>query len=206
LGKVREVNFELGEEVQAVRDMASRFAQKEVLPRIAEDEKNHQFQRDLLDKMGELGFFGCPIPEEYGGSGMGFLAHAVVTEEISKVSGSLRAAFNMQTMGTAREIYQYGNEVQKKLYIQRLVTCELLGCIGITEPDAGSDVGAIRSRAVREGDVYILNGAKTWITYAQVADMAIIYAYTDPRCSVQGTLGVYRGPQYIGDHHGAHCR
>jgi glutaryl-CoA dehydrogenase (non-decarboxylating) len=180
------VNFELNEEIQALREMASRFAQKEILPKIEEDERNHRFQRDLLDKMGELGFFGCPIPEEYGGSGMGFLAHAVVTEEISKVSGSLRAAFNMQTMGTAREIYQYGNEVQKKRYIQRLVTCELLGCIGITEPDAGSDVGAIRTRAVRDGDVYILNGAKTWITYAQVADIGIIYAYTDPAVRHKG--------------------
>jgi glutaryl-CoA dehydrogenase (non-decarboxylating) len=183
---VREVNFELSEEIQAVRDMASRFAQREMLPRVEEDERSHRFQRDLLDEMGELGFFGCPIPEEYGGSGLGFLAHAVVTEEISKVSGSLRAAFNMQTMGTAREIYQYGNEVQKKRYIQRLVTCELLGCIGITEPDAGSDVGAIRTGAVRNGDVYMLNGAKTWITYAQVADLGIIYAYTDPAVRYKG--------------------
>ena len=180
------MNFELGEEIRAVRDTASRFAHKEVLPRIDEDERNHRFQRDLLDKMGELGFFGCPIPEEYGGSGMGFLAHAVVTEEISKVSGSLRAAFNMQTMGTAREIYQYGSEAQKKRYIQRLVTCELLGCIAITEPDAGSDVGAIRTKAVRDGDVYILNGAKTWITYAQVADLGITYAYTDPTVRYKG--------------------
>jgi len=180
------VEFELNEQIQAVRDMASKFAQREILPRVEEDEKNHRFQRDLLDKMGELGFFGCPIPEQYGGSGMGFLAHAVVTEEISKVSGSLRAAFNMQTMGTAREIYQYGNEVQRRLYIRRLVTCELIGCIGITEPDAGSDVGAIRTRAVRNGNTYILKGAKTWITYAQVADLGIVYAYTDPAVRYKG--------------------
>ncbi|MBW2310219.1 MAG: acyl-CoA dehydrogenase family protein [Deltaproteobacteria bacterium] len=180
------MDFELDEHIQAVRDTATRFAQREILPRVEDDERNHRFQRDLLDKMGQLGFFGCPIPEEYGGSGMGFLAHAVVTEEISKVSGSLRAAFNMQTMGTAREIYQYGNEQQKKLHIQRLVTCEILGCIGITEPDAGSDVGAIRTRAIRDGDGYILNGAKTWITYAQVADLGIIYAYTDPTVRYKG--------------------
>lgn len=180
------MEFELNEQIRAVQDMASKFAQREVLPRVEEDEKNHRFQRDLLDKMGELGFFGCPIPEEHGGSGMGFLAHAVVTEEISKVSGSLRAAFNMQTMGTAREIYQYGDQQQKERYIQRLVACDLLGCIGITEPDAGSDVGAIRTKAVRTGNEYILNGAKTWITYAQVADMGIIYAYTDPSVRYKG--------------------
>jgi glutaryl-CoA dehydrogenase (non-decarboxylating) len=180
------MDFELNEEIGAIRDMASKFAQREILPRVAEDEKNQQFQRDLIHKMGELGFFGCPIPEEYGGSGLGFLAHAVVTEEISRVSGSLRAAFNMQTMGTAREIYQYGNEEQKKEYILRLVSGEWLGCIGITEPDAGSDVGAIRTKAVRDGSVYRFNGSKTWITYAQVADLGIIYAYTDPTVRYKG--------------------
>jgi len=180
------VSFELSEEIQAVREAASRFAHREILPRVAEDEKKHQFQRDLVVKMGELGFLGCPIPEEYGGSGLGFLAHAVVTEEISRGSGSLRAAFNMQTMGTAREIYQYGNEAQKEKYIPKLVSGEWLGCLAITEPDAGSDVGAIRTRAIRDGEVYILNGAKTWITYAQVADIGIIYAYTDPTIRYKG--------------------
>ncbi|NIS63347.1 MAG: acyl-CoA dehydrogenase [Proteobacteria bacterium] len=180
------MSVELREEIQAVREAASRFAQKEILPRVAEDEEKRQFQRDLVVKMGELGFLGCPIPEEYGGSGLGFLAHTVVTEEISKVSGSLRAAFNMQTMGTAREIYQYGNEAQKKKYIPKLISGEWLGCIAITEPDAGSDVGAIRTRAVRDGEVYIFNGTKTWITYAQVADIGIIYAYTDPTIRYRG--------------------
>ena len=180
------MSFELNEEIQAVREAAFRFAQKEILPRVAEDEKKHQFQRDLVVKMGELGFLGCPIPEEYGGSGLGFLAHAVVTEEISRGSGSLRAAFNMQTMGTAREIYQYGNEAQKEKYIPKLVSGEWLGCIGITEPDAGSDVGSIRTRAIRDGGVYTLNGTKTWITYAQVADIGIIYAYTDPTIRYKG--------------------
>jgi glutaryl-CoA dehydrogenase (non-decarboxylating) len=180
------VSFELSEEIQAVREAASRFARKEILPRVAEDEQKHQFQRDLVVKMGALGFLGCPIPEEYGGSGLGFLAHAVVTEEISKGSGSLRAAFNMQTMGTAREIYQYGNEAQREKYIPKLVSGEWLGCLAITEPDAGSDVGAIRTRAVRDGEGYVLNGTKTWITYAQVADIGIIYAYTDPAIRYKG--------------------
>jgi glutaryl-CoA dehydrogenase (non-decarboxylating) len=180
------VSFELSEEIQAVREAASRFARKEILPRVAEDEQKHQFQRDLVVKMGELGFLGCPIPEEYGGSGLGFLAHAVVTEEISRGSGSLRAAFNMQTMGTAREIYQYGNEAQKEKYIPKLVSGEWLGCLAITEPDAGSDVGALRTRAVRDGEGYVLNGRKTWITYAQVADIGIIYAYTDPAIRYKG--------------------
>ncbi|MEJ2718098.1 MAG: acyl-CoA dehydrogenase family protein [Deltaproteobacteria bacterium] len=173
------MDFELSEEVVALREMARKFAQNEILPRVAEDEKNHRFQRDIITKMGELGFFGCPIPEEYGGSNLGFLAHTVATEEISRVSGSIRAAFNMQTMGTAREIFQLGTEEQKKKFVPKLVSAESLGCIGITEPNAGSDVANMKTHAVKKADRYILTGSKTWITFAQVADIGVIYAYTD---------------------------
>jgi len=174
------MDFEFSEEIRAIKDVARKFAQNEILPRVHEDEKNHTFQRDLVQQMGELGFFGCPIPEKYGGTNLGFLAHSVITEEISRVSGSLRAAFNMQTMGTAREIFQFGTPEQKKRYISKLVSAEYLGCIGITEPNAGSDVGGIKTKATKKGNRYILNGSKNWITYAQVADLGIIYAYTDP--------------------------
>ena len=180
------MSYELSKEVKAIQQAAREFATKEIQPRVEEDEKNHTFQEDLVKKMGELDFYGCPVPEEYGGNGMGFLAHAVVTEEIARVSGSLRAAFNMQTMGNAREIYQFGTDAQKKKYIEKFVTAEYLGCIGITEPDAGSDTGGIKTIAVRKGDKYILNGSKNWITYAQVADAGIIYAYTDPSVRYKG--------------------
>ena len=180
------MGFELSEEIIAIQDMARKFTRNEILPRVAEDEENHRFQRDIINKMGELGLFGCPLPEAYGGSGLGFLAHTVVTEEISKVSGSLRAGFNMQTMGTAREILQFGTEEQKKKYIPKLVSTEYLGCIGITEPNAGSDVSGIKTKSVRKGNSYILSGSKNWITYAQVADMGIIYAYTDPSQRYKG--------------------
>jgi len=183
------MDFEFSEEVLSLREMARKFAQNEIEPRVAEDEENHRFQKDIINKMGELGFFGCPIPEEYGGSNLGFLAHAVITEEISKVSGSIRAGFNMQTMGTAREIFQFGTEEQKKKYIPKLVSTEYLGCIGITEANAGSDVGAMKTKAVRKGDKYILTGSKNWITYAQVADIGIIYAYTDPKVKYKGISG-----------------
>ncbi|OPX35740.1 MAG: acyl-CoA dehydrogenase [Desulfobacteraceae bacterium 4484_190.1] len=183
------MNFEFSEEITAIRDTARKFAQNEILPRVAEDEENHTFQKDIINKMGELGFFGCPIPEEYGGSNLGFLAHTVVTEEISKVSGSIRAAFNMQTMGTAREIFEFGTEKQKKIYIPKLVSTEYLGCIGITEANAGSDVGSMKTKALKQGDKYILNGSKNWITYAQVADIGIIYTYTDPSKKYKGMTG-----------------
>lgn len=178
--------IELNKEIQAIQKVAREFARKEVLPRTADDENNHAFQRDLVTKMAELDFLGCPIPEEYGGNDMGFLAHTVITEEISKVSGSLRAAFNMQTMGTAREIFEFGTEEQKHKYIPKLVRAEWLGCIGITEADAGSDVGGIKTVAEKRGDIYIINGSKNWITYAQVADLGIVYAYTDPSQRYKG--------------------
>jgi glutaryl-CoA dehydrogenase (non-decarboxylating) len=178
--------FELSKEIKAVQKAAREFATKVVLPRVAEDEKEHRFQRDLVEKMAGLDFFGCPLPEEYGGNGFGFMAHTVVTEEIARVSGSLRAAFNMQTMGTAREIYQFGTEAQKRKYIPKLLKAELLGCICITEPDAGSDTGSMKTSAVKKGDTYILNGSKNWITYAQVADLGLIYAYTDPSVKYKG--------------------
>jgi len=178
-GRGKRMTFELSQSARAIQQAAREFAVKEISPRVEEDEKNHHFQEDLVRKMGELDFYGCPIPEAYGGNDSGFLAHAVVTEEISRVSGSLRAAFNMQTMGTAREIYEFGTEDQKEKYISKLVKAELLGCLCITEGDAGSDVANIQTTAKREGDVYILNGSKNWISYAQVADLGIVYAYTD---------------------------
>lgn len=183
------MDFQFSEEVAAVRDLAKRFADKEIRPRVADDEKSHTFQRDLVEEMAGLGFFGCPLPEQYGGSDLGFLAHTVICEEISKVSGSLRAAFNMQTMGTAREIYQFGTPEQKEKYIPGLVSAQTLGCICITEANAGSDVGSLKTTAVKKGDTYILNGSKNWITYAQVADVGIVYAYTDSTQPYKGMSG-----------------
>jgi glutaryl-CoA dehydrogenase (non-decarboxylating) len=180
------MNFEFSQDIISLQDMARKFVQNEILPRVGEDERNHTFQKDIVNKMGELGFFGCPIPEEYGGSNLGFLAHTVVTEEVSKVSGSLRAAFNMQTMGTAREIFQFGTEEQKKKYIPKLISTEYLGCIGITEANAGSDVSGMKTKAVKDSDKYLLTGSKNWITYAQVADVGVIYAYTDPSQKYRG--------------------
>jgi glutaryl-CoA dehydrogenase (non-decarboxylating) len=187
--RLLRMDFEFSEEIKALQDVARKFTQNEIVPRVAEDDKNHVFQKDIITKMGELGFFGCPIPEEYGGSNLGFLAHTVVTEEISKASGSLRAAFNMQTMGTAREIFQFGTESQKKKYIPKLISAEHLGCVAITEANAGSDVASMKTKATKKGDKYILTGSKNWITYAQVADVGIVYAYTDPSIKYKGMSG-----------------
>lgn len=181
-----EYDVELSEDHIMLRDMVRKFAANEIAPVVDKDENEHRFQRELVNQMAELGLFGCPVPEEYGGNGMGFLAHAIVTEEIGRVSGSLRVAFNMQTMGTAMSILKWGSEELKKKYIPELMSAKLLGCFGITEPDAGSDTAAMSTTAVRDGDEYVLNGRKMWITWCPVADMSVIFAMTDKKAKHRG--------------------
>lgn len=173
------MDFELSKEHKAIRDAAREFAQKEIAPVAHEYDQRHHFPRDLVDKMGELGFFGCLIPEEYGGTEYGFMGMVLVTEEISKISSSIRGAINMQCTGTAYNILKNGSEEQKRAYIPPLVAGKKLGCFAITEPNAGSDVLSMETNADYDSGSYILNGTKTWISYATVADLAILYAYTD---------------------------
>jgi glutaryl-CoA dehydrogenase (non-decarboxylating) len=181
-----EYDVELTEEHIILRDTVRKFCEKEIAPVVDQDENEHRFQRELVNQMAELGLFGCPIPEEYGGNEMGYLAHAIATEEIGRASGSLRVAFNMQTMGTAVSILRWGSDELKRKYIPELVSARLLGCFGITEPDAGSDTAAMSTVAIRDGNHYILNGRKMWITWAPVADMAVIFAMTDKKAKHKG--------------------
>ena len=181
-----EYDVELTEEHIMLRDMVRKFAENEIAPVVDNDENEHRFQRELVDKMAELGLFGCPIPEEYGGNNMGYLAHAIVTEEIGRASGSLRVAFNMQTMGTALSILKWGNEELKQKYIPELMSARMLGCFGITEPDAGSDTASMTTTAVKDGDHYVLNGRKMWITWCTVADVGIMFAMTDKKSKHKG--------------------
>lgn len=172
------MEFELNEEQRMMRDTARRFALDEIAPFMAEDEKNHHFRREILAKMAELGFFGCVIPEENGGNGAGMLISAIITEQIARVSPSWGLPFNMQTTGPGLTIMRFGNEEQKKL-IPALVNAEKISCFAITEPNSGSDVASMRSTAKKEGDHYVLNGTKTWISNAHIADVGLVYAHTD---------------------------
>ncbi|MDQ7784475.1 MAG: acyl-CoA dehydrogenase family protein [Desulfomonilaceae bacterium] len=181
-----EYDVELTEEHIMLRDMVRKFAEKEIMPVVDKDEADHRFQRELVEQMAELGLFGCPVPEQYGGNEMGYLAHAIVTEEIGRASGSLRVAFNMQTMGTAMSILKWGSEDLKKKYIPELMSAKILGCFGITEPDAGSDTAAMSTVAVRDGNEYVLNGRKMWITWCPIADMSVIFAMTDKKAKHKG--------------------
>jgi glutaryl-CoA dehydrogenase (non-decarboxylating) len=172
------MDFELSEELAAVRDLAREFAEKEIAPTAARDDKEKNFRRDLVRKMGELGFYGSVIPETYGGNGLGFLAMVLITEEIARVHSAMRVAINMQ-IGPAMTVLHFGTEDQKKQFIPPLMSGEKIGCFAITEPDAGSDVAALRTTATKNGDNYLLNGSKIFISNAPVTDSGLVYAYTD---------------------------
>jgi glutaryl-CoA dehydrogenase (non-decarboxylating) len=172
------MDFELSEELAAVRDLAREFAEKEIAPTAARDDKEKNFRRDLVAKMGELGFYGSVIPETYGGNGLGFLAMVLITEEIARVHSAMRVAINMQ-IGPAMTVLHFGTEDQKKKFIPPLMSGEKIGCFAITEPDAGSDVAALRTTATKNGDNYLLNGSKIFISNAPVTDSGLVYAYTD---------------------------
>jgi glutaryl-CoA dehydrogenase (non-decarboxylating) len=183
------MDFELTEELAAVRELAREFAEKEIAPKAAEDDREHRFRRDLVEKMGELGFFGCTLPEDCGGNNLGFLALAIITEEISRVHSAIRVFINMQA-GPATTIADFGS-VEQRQWIPPLIRAEKIGCFAITEPDAGSDVAAMRSTAVKNGQGYVLNGTKTWISNATVADAGIIFAYTDRALKHKGMSAFY---------------
>jgi glutaryl-CoA dehydrogenase (non-decarboxylating) len=181
------MEFGLSEELQMLREMARDFAAEKIAPFADEwDEKHYLPYEEVIKPMGELGFFGTVIPEEYGGNEMGWIAAMILTEEIARASSSLRVQINMQALGCAFTIYRYGSDELKKKYIPKLVTAEYLGCFAITEPNAGSDVMAMKTTASDKGDHWLINGSKTWISNASAADAIICYAYTDREAKGKG--------------------
>lgn len=181
------MDFQLGEELEMLRQMARDFAAEKIAPFADKWDEEHYFPyEEVVKPMGELGFFGTVIPEEYGGNGMGFLAAMILTEEISRASSSLRVQVNMQALGCAFTIFRYGTDAAKQKYIPKLVSAEYMGGFGITEPNAGSDVMSLKSTAEDKGDHYVLNGSKTWISNAATANCLIYYAYTDKNAGSKG--------------------
>jgi glutaryl-CoA dehydrogenase (non-decarboxylating) len=182
------MQFALTKDMEMLRKSVREFATKKIAPFANEWDENHYFPyKEAVKPMGELGFFGTVIPEEYGGDDMGWLAAMIVTEEIARASSSLRVQINMQTLGCAYTIFKYGTEEVKKKYVPKLVNADYIGGFGITEPDAGSDIMAMVSTAEDKGDHWLLNGSKTWISNANIADVIIYYAYTD---KTQGSKGM----------------
>ncbi|MFH2130728.1 MAG: acyl-CoA dehydrogenase family protein [bacterium] len=172
------MDFELSENHQAIRDAAVEYARKRILPQLADLKKKNRFPRELLQEMAELGFFGCTFPEKYGGTETGFLSQALIAEEIARVLFEVSFAFNMQCMTCPFTILNWGNDQQRDQYVADTIACRKIGYFGLTEPNAASDAAAIQTTAQKQGDSYILNGSKIWITYAPFSDYGIIFART----------------------------
>jgi alkylation response protein AidB-like acyl-CoA dehydrogenase len=180
------MDFDLDEVQKMVQETIRKFAKEEIAPVAAENDKKAQFPHDIYKKLAELGFMGTPIPEEYGGAGFDYITHAIVAEEIGKVDSSLRGTYSVQVSLVELPILKFASEEQKKKYLPKLTGGEWIGCFGLTEPNAGSDPASMESTAEEDGDYYVLNGQKTWITNAGIADLAIIYAKTDKDAGPKG--------------------
>ncbi len=173
-----DFDFGLGENIDMLRETVSAFAADRIAPRAEEIDKNNQFPRDLWPELGSLGLLGITVEEEYGGTGMGYLAHVVAMEEISRASASVGLSYGAHSNLCINQLHRWGTDEQKTKYLPALVSGEHVGALAMSETGAGSDVMGMRTRAVRDGDNYVLNGSKMWITNAPEADVTILYAVT----------------------------
>jgi glutaryl-CoA dehydrogenase (non-decarboxylating) len=180
------MHFELTDEQRLIQETARRFAADEIAPTLAEEERAHAFKAERVAKMGALGFFTCALPEEFGGSGMGFMESVLMAEEIAKVSASWRLPFNMQNLGPALTLARFGTPAQKEKYIPGWVSGHSLGFFAMTEPNTGSDVASMKTHAIDRGDHYEVHGTKMWISQAHVGDAGLLYAYTDRAAGNRG--------------------
>jgi len=180
------LNFRLGETIDMLRATVQQFAAIEIAPRAADIDRDNEFPPDLWRKMGGLGLLGITVEEEYGGTNIGYLAHIVAMEEISRASGSVGLSYGAHSNLCVNQIRRNGSEAQKRKYLPRLVSGEHVGALAMSEPGSGSDVVSMRLRADHKGDRYVLNGSKMWITNGPDADTLVVYAKTDLQAGPRG--------------------
>lgn len=180
------LNFELGEDIEMLRHAVQDFAKHEIAPLAAQTDRDDQFPMHLWQKMGELGLMGMTVSEEYGGTNMGYLAHMIVMEEISRASASIGLSYGAHSNLCVNQIHRNGSVAQKKKYLPQLLTGEHIGALAMSESGAGSDVVSMKLRATPKGSDYVLNGTKMWITNGPDADTLVVYAKTDPEANARG--------------------
>ncbi len=186
MSDVPGVNFYLGEDIDSLRDAVHVYAQAQIAPRAAEIDKTDQFPMEQWKKMGELGVLGITVGEEYGGANMGYLAHMVALEEISRASASVGLSYGAHSNLCVNQIHRNGTPKQKKKYLPKLVSGDFIGALAMSEPNAGSDVVSMKLSAVERDGHYILNGTKMWITNGPDCDVLVVYAKTDPLAGAKG--------------------
>src|SRR6201997_4677691 len=200
----RMLNFDLGETADALRETVFDFASHEIAPRAADIDKSNEFPRDLWPKIGALGLHGITVEEEYGGAGLGYLEHCVAVEELSRASAAVGLSYGAHSNICINQIRRNANDEQKRRYLPKLISGEHVGGLAMSEPNAGSDVVSMTTRAEKKGDRYVLNGSKMWITNGPVAETLVVYAKTDPAAGARGitafivergTKGFSQGPK-----------
>ena len=192
------LDHNLGEDLDMLRDVVFKFAQTEIAPRAADIDSSNSFPVDLWRKMGDLGILGITVSEEFGGSNMGYLAHAIVMEEISRASASVGLSYGAHSNLCVNQIHKNGTHEQKSKYLPKLCSGEHVGALAMSEPGAGSDVVSMKLKAEKKGDVYILNGSKMWITNGPDADTYVIYAKTDVNAGSRGMTAFLVERDYAG--------
>ena len=180
------LNFNLGEDIDLLRQSLTQFCQTEIAPRAAQIDASNEFPMDLWQKLGDMGLLGVTVSEDYGGVNMGYLAHCVAMEEISRASASVGLSYGAHSNLCVNQIYKNGNEEQKRKYLPKLCSGEHIGALAMSEPNAGSDVVSMGLRAEKQGDHYVLNGNKMWITNGPDAHTYVIYAKTDTDAGSKG--------------------
>ena len=194
------LDHSLGETISLIRDTVRQFSSQEIAPRADEIDRTDSFPRDLWPRLGDLGLLGITVSEEYGGSGLGYLAHAVTMEEISRGSASVGLSYGAHSNLCVNQIFRNGSGEQKRRYLPRLISGEDVGALAMSEPDAGSDVVSMALRAEKKGDHYVLNGTKMWITNGPEADTFVIYGKTDPESGSRGITAFLVEKSFSGFH------
>ena len=198
------LNHFLGDDIDALREAVRSFAQQELAPRAADIDRDNLFPADMWKKLGELGVHGLTVSEEYGGTHMGYLAHMVAMEEISRASASVGLSYGAHSNLCVNQIHRNGTETQKRKYLPKLISGEHIGALAMSEPNAGSDVVSMKLRADKKGDRYVLNGSKMWITNGGDADVLVVYAKTEPEAGAKGMTAFIIEKGFAGFTKGAH--
>ncbi len=184
---------QLTEDERMVQNAVRAYAQEKLMPRVLSAFRDERFDREIMAEMGELGFRGSTLPEEYGGSAASYVSYGLAAREVERVDSGYRSAMSVQSSLVMHPIYEYGSEIQRKKYLPKLATGEWVGCFGLTEPDFGSDPGGMRTRAKKVDGGYVLHGAKMWITNAPIADLAVVWAKSEAHDNAIKGFVVERG-------------
>ena len=180
------MDFELSDEHKLISEAARELADKEILPRVKENDREERFDRELASKLGEIGYLGAPVAEQYGGRGLDYLGYSLIVEQVGRADSAARTVVSVQTSLVCGSIEKWGTEEQKQQWLPRLCSGEALGCFGLTEPDTGSDAANLRTRATKTGDGWSISGQKMWISLGNFAEVALIFAQTDPDLKHRG--------------------